>query len=189
MGSLAYLEAECAWELIDGEVVMLAPATTNHSLISGNIYSIFLHHLKGKQCIAIPDGATVFLTDSDHFVPDMMVVCDRSKVKPNGIYGAPDLVVEVLSPSTARNDKTRKKNVYAQCGVREYWLVSPREKTVEVYRPEGSNLVLYDVHAMPHDWDLADLTEEQRATMIPHFSCSLFDDLDISLEDIFYGTM
>ena len=175
-------------ELIGGRIVMMAPAFTNHTLISGNIYGIFWNYLKGKKCTPISDGSTVYLTDEDHFVPDMMVVCDPDKIKPDGVHGAPDLVVEVLSPSTARNDKTHKKSVYAHCGVREYWLVSPGDKTVEVYRTDGTELILHNIHALPPDWMLAKMSEEERAALETHFKCSLFDDLDIALEDVFYRT-
>ena len=118
----------------------------------------------------------------------MMVVCDPDKIKSDGIHGAPDLVVEVLSPSTARNDKTRKKDVYARCGVREYWLVSPGDKTVEVYRADGTGFAFHDIYALRPDWELAKMSGEERAAVVTHFKCSLFDDLDISLEDIFYRT-
>ena len=113
--NLAYQE-ERREELIGGKVVMMSPASTNHTFVSGNIHGIFWHYLKGKKCTPISDGSTVYLTDDDHFVPDFMVVCDPDKIKSDGIHGAPDLVVEVLSPSTMRNDKTRKKDVYARCG-------------------------------------------------------------------------
>ena len=185
--NLAYQE-ERRTELIGGKVVMMAPASTNHTFVSGNIHGIFWHYLKGKKCTPISDGSTVYLTDEDHFVPDMMVVCDTDKIKSDGIHGAPDLVVEVLSPSTARNDKTHKKEVYARCGVREYWLVSPGDKTVEVYRTDGIEFVLHDIYVLRPDWELAKMSEEERAALETHFKCSLFDDLDISLEDIFYRT-
>lgn len=187
--NLAYqYQEERREELIGGKIVMMSPAFTNHTLVSGNIYRIFGNYLYGKKCTPISDGSTVYLTDEDHFVPDMMVVCDPDKIKPDGVYGAPDLAVEVLSPSTARNDKTHKKSVYAQCGVREYWLVSPGDKTVEVYRTDGTELILHNIYALPPDWMLAKMSEEERAALETHFKCSLFDDLDISLEDVFYRT-
>lgn len=186
-GNLAYQE-ERREELIGGKVVMMSPASTNHTFVSGNIHSIFWHYLKGKKCAPISDGSTVYLTDEDHFVPDMMVVCDPDKIKGDGIHGAPDLVVEVLSPSTAKNDKTHKKDVYARCGVREYWIIHPEDKSVDIYRAEGTELVLHDVYALHEDWQLAQMSEEERAALITHFKCSLFEDLDISLEDIFYRT-
>ena len=185
--NLAYQE-ERRRELIDGKIVMMVPASINHTFTSGNIYSIFWNYLKGKKCTPIADGSTVYLTDKDHFVPDFMVVCDPEKIKSEGIYGAPDLVVEVLSPSTMRNDKTRKKDVYAKCGVREYWLVSPGDKSVEVYHTDGTELILHDIYALYPDWQLARMSGEERAAVVTHFQCSLFDDLDISLEDIFYRT-
>lgn len=172
-------------ELIGGKVMMMSPAATNHVLISGNIHYLFTSYLKGKPCTPIPDGVTVYLTDEDHFVPDFMVVCDRDKLKEDGIYGAPDLVVEVLSPSTVKRDRTHKKDVYGKCGVREYWLVDPASKTVEVYRNTGTELVLQEVYAVYPDWMLPRLTESERAAVVTHFKCSLFDDLDISLDDIF----
>lgn len=172
-------------ELIGGKVVMMSPAATNHALISNNISCLFTNYLKGKPCTPIPDGVTVYLTDEDHFVPDFMVVCDRDKIKGNGVYGAPDLVVEVLSPSTVKRDRTHKKDVYGKCGVREYWLVDPASKTVEVCRNTGTELVLQEVYAVYPDWMLPRLTESERAAVVTHFKCSLFDDLDISLDDIF----
>lgn len=172
-------------ELVGGKVVMMSPAATNHVLISGHIYRLFSNYLKGKPCTPIPDGVTVFLTDEDHFVPDFMVVCDRDKLKGDGVHGAPDLVVEVLSPSTVKRDRTRKKDVYGRCGVREYWLVDPASRTVEVYRNTGMDLILHEVYAVYPDWMLPRLTEEERAAVVTHFKCSLFDDLDIALDDIF----
>ena len=118
-----------------------------------------------------------------------MVVCDPEKNKPDGIHGAPDLVVEVLSPSTTRNDRDSKKEIYAKCGVREYWIVGPDEKSVEVYRIDGTQFVLHNIYTLHPGWQLAQMSEEELAKLETHFKCSLFDDLDISLEDIFYRTL
>lgn len=186
--NLAYRE-ERREELIGGEVVAMSPSPRwNHMAISGNIYGIFRGYLKGKKCTPIQDGFDLHLTEEDVFIPDFMIVCDPDKIKPDGVYGAPDLVVEVLSPSTARNDKTRKKDVYARCGVREYWLVSPGDKSVEIYRNSGTEFVFYDIYTLHADWELAQMTEAERAAVVTQFQCSLFDDLDIPLEDIFYRT-
>lgn len=176
-------------ELVGGKLVMMSPAATNHVLLSGNIYHIFANYLRGKKCTPIADGVTVYLTDEDHFVPDFMVVCDRDKLKTDGVHGAPDLVVEVLSPSTVKRDRTHKKDVYGRCGVREYWLVSPADKTIEAYRNNGTELVLHDAYSIYPDWMLPRLTESERAAVVTHFKCGLFDDLDISLDDIFEGLL
>ena len=118
-----------------------------------------------------------------------MVVCDRNKIKHDGVHGAPDVVVEVLSSSTMRNDRTYKKDVYERSGVREYWIVNPADKSVEVYRSNGTNFVLHDIYSLHPDWALAKMSEEERAAVETHFKCSLFDDFDISLDDIFSGLL
>lgn len=183
-GNLAFQEA---WpeELIDGKITAMSPVAPNHSLTAGNIYTIFKNHLKKRKCIPIFDGVMVYLTEDDRFIPDVMVVCDRDKIKADGVYGAPDLVVEVLSFSTMKNDRTRKKDVYGQCGVREYWLVSTGEQAVEVYLLQGEELVLDQVYTIHPDWMLEGMKEEERARVATHFRCSLFDDLNIALADIF----
>lgn len=183
-GNLAFQEA---WpeELIDGKITAMSPVAPNHSLTAGNIYTIFKNHLKKRKCTPIFDGVMVYLTEDDRFIPDVMVVCDRDKIKADGVYGAPDLVVEVLSFSTMKNDRTRKKDVYGQCGVREYWLVSTGEQAVEVYLLQGEELVLDQVYTIHPDWMLEGMKEEERARVATHFRCSLFDDLNIALADIF----
>lgn len=186
--NLAY-EAPRREELIGGEAVLMAPRPSwNHNRIAFNIAVLFENYLRGKQCTAIADGTDLYLSEKDRFIPDVMIVCDRDKIQWNGVHGAPDLVVEVLSPSTARNDKSYKKDAYAKAGVREYWIVSPGEKSVEVYRADGSGFVLHDIYALHPDWELAQMTEEERSEVVTHFKCSLFDDLDIPLEDLFYRT-
>ncbi len=185
--SLAYKEEYLKEELINGQVVLMSPQPLlNHVTIINNISILFGNYLKGKTCRPFPDGAAVFLTEKDYFVPDFMVVCDPEKIKNDGIHGAPDLVVEVLSPSTAKRDRTYKKQVYEQCGVREYWLVSPNEKSVEQYLLDNDQLVLHNVYAIYPDFQLARMTDEERAEATNYqFKCSLYDDLLINLEDIF----
>ena len=186
--NLAY-EAPRREELIGGEAVLMAPRPSwNHNQVAYNIATLFANFLKGKTCTPIADGMDLYLNEENHFVPDFMIVCDQKKIRPDGVHGAPDLVVDVLSPSTMRNDKARKKDIYARCGVQEYWLVSPGEKSVEVYRADGSGFVLHDIYALHPDWELAQMTEEERSEVVTHFKCSLFDDLDIPLEDLFYRT-
>ena len=187
-GNLAYQE-ERREELIGGKVVMMSPRPRwNHMSVAGNIYNIFSNYLRGKKCTPIQDGFDLYWDYENRLVPDFMVVCDPEKIKSDGVHGAPDLVVEVLSPSTMRNDKTKKKDAYARCGVREYWLVSPEEKSVEIYRTNGAELILHDIYALHPDWQLAQMTHEERAAVVTHFQCSLFPDLEIPLADLFYRT-
>lgn len=95
-----------------------------------------------NKCVALPVPIDVCLfankeietTDIKDWVrPDLIVVCDENKIGNKNITGAPDLVVEVLSPSTAKNDRLIKFNSYEKAGVKEYWIVDPYNQTIEVY--------------------------------------------------------
>lgn len=187
--NLAYRD-DLREELINGKVVAMSPRPSfNHNRIASNVYWAFENYLRGKRCTAVADGTDLYLTEQDRFVPDMMVVCNRDKIQHDGVHGAPDLVVEVLSPGTLRNDRGHKRDVYARCGVREYWIVNPADKSVEIYRLDGSGFVLHDIYAIHPDWELRQMTDEERAALVTQFKCSLFDDLEISLDDIFSGLL
>lgn len=187
--NLAYQDYP-AEELIGGKFVAMSPSPAiNHNRVIGNIYRIFAHYLNGRRCEPFADGVDVYLTEEDRFIPDMMVVCDPDKVKADGVYGAPDLVVEVLSPSTMRNDRMGKKEVYQTCGVREYWLVDPENRTIEQYLLQDGKLELNMVYASCRDDELERMSEQEKAELETHFQCSLYSDFDIALEDIFSGLL
>ena len=159
--NFAYQEARRE-EWIDGSIVAMSPRPAfNHNQVSYNIARIFGNYLYGKKCTPIADGMDLYLDDDNLFVPDFMVVCDPEKLKPDGVHGTPDL---------------------------EYWLVSPEEKSVEIYRTNGAELILHDIYALHPDWQLAQMTHEERAAVVTHFQCSLFPDLEIPLADLFYRT-
>lgn len=185
--NLAYQD-EFREELIGGELIAMSPAATNHNRISRNIFGIFWSYLKGKKCEPFGDGEAVYLTDDDHFIPDFMVVCDPDKIKQNGVHGAPDLVVEVLSFSTAKRDRGYKKDVYEQCGVREYWIVNPADKSVEVHLLIDGKFVLDNIYSFYTEEERAEIRDDEKALIVSQFKCSLYDDLEISLEDVFYRT-
>ena len=173
-------------ELISGKIVAMSPRpAVNHNFVSGNIYYIFRQYLQGKRCTPFADGTDLYLTEDDRYVPDGMIVCDPDKIQKDGVHGAPDLVVEVLSPSTARYDRGHKKDVYEKCGVKEYWIVSPADKVVEQYVLRDGKFVLHDTFAVFPDWMLEKMKPEERDAVQTEFKCSLYDDLSIRLEDIF----
>lgn len=173
-------------ELIDGQPVAMSPRPAwRHIAIGGNLYHIFRKYLNGKSCKPIPDGMDLYLSDKDHFIPDMMVVCEREKIHDDAVYGAPSLVVEILSSSTAKRDRTYKKSAYEAAGVKEYWIVSPGECTIEVYILKGSIFVLDDVHTIYSEVDLMKMSKEEKAAIRDSFQCRLFPDLEISLEEVF----
>lgn len=189
--NLAYQYEDEIWdEMIDGKIAAMSPRpSVNHNIISGNIYHIFKTYLSGKKCVPFGDGTDLYLTPKDRFVPDGMIVCDRDKIKLKGVYGAPDLVVEVLSPSTAKNDRGYKKRVYEICGIPEYWIVSPSEKAVYVYLLQNGQYHLDNVYSVYPDYMLAKMNDEEQAAIPTEFKCSLFSDLIIRLEDIFEDTL
>ena len=185
-GNLAY-KLEPREEIIGGKVVMMAQASTNHHRIADNIYGIFRDYLKDRKCEPFSDGESLVLVNKkEEYVPDGMVVCDPDKVQSDGVHGAPDLVLEVLSPSTARYDRTHKKDVYEKFGVREYWIVSPGDLSLEQYVLEDGKFVLRDIYHKYPAYMLEHMSDEERASVVTEFKCSLFDDLTIRLEDIFH---
>ena len=175
-------------ELIDGKIVAMSPRPAlNHNSIILNLSRIFGNYLLGKPCRPFGDGADLYLTEKDHFVPDFMIVCNKDKIKwDHHVEGAPDFVVEVLSPGTSRRDKGHKKRVYERCGVREYWIVSPMERFIEQYVLENGAFVLRDVYQHYRAYELEDLTEKEKAEVVTEIRPAIFDDLAIPLEEVFY---
>ncbi len=129
-------------ELIDGEAYMMAPPSRIHQKISGEIFRQLANYLEGKTCevYSAPFGVRLFEKDGDTpkdvdtiVEPDISVICDKNKLDRHGCTGAPDMVIEILSPSTLRHDRFVKLGLYQQAGVREYWIVEPETQTVQVY--------------------------------------------------------
>lgn len=131
------------YELIDGRAYLMAPAPSlEHQDVAGEIYRQLSNTLEGKPCrpfIAPVDVRLPKANELDEQIdtvvqPDVLVVCDESKLDRRGVRGAPDFVVEVLSSSTASHDHVLKRRVYERAGVREYWLVHPIDRMVTIYR-------------------------------------------------------
>jgi Uma2 family endonuclease len=120
-------------ELYDGEVRLMAEPTTRHQSVAGEIFGQLWQFLKGKPCKAFhtPIGVRLNAEEDTVFEPDIIVVCDKTKLDGKKCNGAPDLVVEVLSPSSVRYDKIRKYDKYLAAGVREYWIVDPDKNTLQ----------------------------------------------------------
>lgn len=182
-GNLAY-QKEIWEETLNGKIYLMSPRPLiNHNRIAFNISMAFHHYLKGKTCETFSDGVDVHLTENDCVIPDAMIVCNRDIIKRDGIYGAPDLIVEVLSPSTAKNDRGYKKNLYEKSGVKEYWIVIPETRSVEVYLLNDGTYELNDVYSIfPEE---IKLTEEEKALYKDEVKVSLYDDFSIPLDEIF----
>lgn len=128
-------------ELIDGVFYDMAGPNIPHQLIGGDIYSQLLQYVKqhGRKCMPFIAPTDVQL-DRDIWTmvqPDVLIVCDRSKINRKRVFGAPDFAVEILSPSSKRKDLLIKSAKYHNAGVREYWLVDPMAETVTVFLFEG----------------------------------------------------
>ena len=175
-------------EMLDGRIYNMASPSPNHNRVAGNIYLKFRNFLKGKRCRVFMDGVDVKFNDKNVVIPDVMIVCNKDIIKKDGIYGAPDLIVEVLSPSTAERDIGYKKELYAQHGVSEYWIVNPADKTVQVYLLRDNLYRLDKIYQIYEDWFIEKKMEpEEVAAIIMEFRPSLpgFEDLLINVEEIF----
>lgn len=130
------------YELINGEAVMMAGPTYEHQLISSELVRQFGNILADKPCQVLhaPFDVRLFEKDDEKpwnvdtiVQPDILVICDHKKIDKHGIKGAPDLIIEILSPSNFRHDRIVKLNLYNEAGVREYWIVDPTNKSVQVF--------------------------------------------------------
>jgi Uma2 family endonuclease len=128
------------YEIIDGEVFDMTSPSFTHQSISMELSRQFANYFEDKPCKVVCAPFDVILTKSakkndEIFTvvqPDIMVICDRKKIEERGIVGAPDLVVEIISPSTSSKDNIIKRRVYEQAGVKEFWLISPVERLIRV---------------------------------------------------------
>lgn len=140
-------------ELIDGYPMMMSSPAIAHQRAVIAISSQLFDYLKGKKCEAFHAPVDVRLFEEEGnrpedvdtvVIPDVMVVCDPKKLDDTGCKGAPDMVVEVLSPSNRRHDLITKFNLYQQAGVREYWIVNPSDKFVQVFLLEDGRYTAKD---------------------------------------------
>ncbi|MDR2661746.1 MAG: Uma2 family endonuclease [Treponema sp.] len=163
------------FELIDGIAYAMAAPNDSHQAILTELVVQMGSYLRGKPCKVRPAPYDVRLfyeeDESDDTVvqPDISVICDEKKRGSEGCRGAPDLVVEVLSPSNTADETVRKFNLYMKAGVREYWIVSPKEKTLQAFTLQNGTYMgrVYDSGAV--------------------LPSAAIEGLSISLSDVFTG--
>ncbi len=130
-------------ELIDGKIYMMAPLARIHQKLITELVSAFHRHIKNNKgdCEIYPAPFAVFLNADDwnYVEPDVSIICDKSKLTDKGCNGAPDLVIEIVSPSTQQMDYGIKLFKYRTAGVREYWIINPTTRIVNVYDFENEN--------------------------------------------------
>ena len=125
-------------EVINGVIYALASPSREHEDIASNLHGIFWSYLRGKKCkvytsfdVRLLQKGETKNTASNVVRPDVLVVCDEKKLSRYGCIGAPDLIIEILSPSTSRMDKITKLNLYQEHGALEYWIVDPLHQTID----------------------------------------------------------
>jgi len=159
------------YELIDGVPLLMASPTPAHQLISAELSFLFCNYLQGKECRLIHPVDTVLSYGKGkdtYFIPDLIVLCSRNKIKRNGIFGAPNLVIEILTPSTSSRDRVEKRYKYEEAGVKEYWIVDPRNKSIEV------SLLQENGKFISRTYKLGDMIK-----------VSIFKDFEINVVDVF----
>jgi Uma2 family endonuclease len=136
---------EKRYEIIEGIPYAMASPSQAHQEIVGEIFNQLYNFLKGKPCKAFVAPFDVRLNvnsfDDTVVVPDILVVCDKSKLNGKSLKGAPDLIIEILSPFNVRHDTVKKYRQYQKAGVKEYWIVDPVTQTVQVHTLENGRYI------------------------------------------------
>lgn len=162
------------FEYIDGVVYMSPSPSTKHQQISMILGSEIYNYLKGKQCqvFSAPFDIRLYkegLQGEKIVIPDISVICDKAGLGENYYKGVPDLIVEILSPSNQSHDLVFKLNLYMQYGVKEYWIVNPMLKTIQVYELD----------------DYGNYAQQAVKSESGDIHSKVLKDFKISLEDVF----
>lgn len=134
-------------ELIDGQIYDMAPPSRRHQEIAGELFTIIHNYIKSKggSCKPFIAPFAVFLNEDDknYVEPDISVICKPEKLTERGCNGAPDWIIEIVSPSSRRMDYFTKLFKYRTVGVREYWIVDPDKNRITVYNFESEDTIEY----------------------------------------------
>ena len=157
-------------ELIDGQFYDMAAPSRIHQEILSSLHLEIGNYLRSKKgsCKIYPAPFSVKLFDNRKTVvePDISVICDPNKLTDQGCTGAPDWIIEIVSPSTSSHDYVRKLNLYMDAGVREYWIVDPVQRHIVVYYLEKTQ------------FKMTTYTFQDKVKV------NLYDDLWISLQEL-----
>ena len=171
-------------EKINGVVYDMSPTPGfKHGIINSNLHRIIGNGLKDSLCLVFMENLDFKYNPNisdDYLCPDIMVVCDRKHLKGSFYSGIPKFIAETLSPSTAKRDKTIKKDIYEQSGVEEYWIVSP-QGSFEIYYLENKRYVLEHSYMLQADKEDEDYNVEQAVAL------KTFPHIKMTLGEIFKG--
>jgi Uma2 family endonuclease len=166
-------------EIFKGKLFKMSPApSTSHQKIASNLHGILWSKFKNHSCKLFSAPFDVRLldkkkstNDSEVFTvvqPDLCIICDENKLDQRGAFGAPDLVIEILSPGNSKKEMKYKFDLYEEAGVLEYWIVNPADKTILIYILKDNQFI--GIHPL--------IEEDQiKSPLFPH--------LDFILEEIF----
>ena len=158
------------YEIIDGDLFMVPSPNESHQHILTNILYILINYVRRNKLGAIYCAPfDILFSDEDIVQPDVIFVSNKNKkiITKDNIKGSPDLLVEILSPSTSKRDMGIKKKLYARHGVREYWIVDPKRETFDVFRLKGCEF------------------EGKRYGVQDYLSSDVIKDLTIEVKEIF----
>jgi Uma2 family endonuclease len=179
---LDYKDDYKKYEVIDGVIYNMSPSPHfKHGIIDGNIYEIIKRGLKGSLCRVFIENLDYKYSadEKDNFViPDIMIVCDRKHLKGGSYDGTPKFIVETLSPSTAKKDRSIKKDLYEKAGVSELWLVSTKGIVEIYYLVDGK-------YQIEHNYILVDDVEDVDYNAKTIIKLRDFPNIEMTLEDIF----
>lgn len=176
------------YELINGKKFRLPSMTPAQDQIKGRVMLCIGEYLVKNKRGYFFSNVEVHFDEKNIFVPDFVVVLkENEQILAQGdfIYGAPDLVVEVLSKSTRKNDLTIKKDIYETQGVKEYWIIDPYMKAISVYLLRDGKYFLDDDYILFDDKELELLTDEEKADVKYEVPVSILDGLKVPLKYIF----
>ena len=135
-------------ELIDGQIYYMAPPSWEHQKISRKLHQAIANYIDNNngECEALAAPFAVFLNEDgrNYVEPDISVICDLSKLDSKGCHGAPDWIIEIVSPSSKPRDYMTKLFKYRMAGVREYWIVDSEKQMITVYAFEKDTVEQYD---------------------------------------------
>ena len=176
------LYGEPDYEIIGGEKFFMAAAAPNltHGIIVSKIAHIFWAYIEANdiKSLVFGDNVDVYFSNNEHYMPDVSVVCNFEIIGDGKrLYGAPDLIVEVMSDSTMKNDIGIKKDTYEKYGVKEYWIVDPWSKRIEVYHNIDGRFKLDDVYKT--------VSDDENIEVKTQIKVSIFDDLIVDICNIF----
>ena len=140
-------EEPVRYELFNGEAFMMASPSVAHQALQAGLTAMFDNWLQGKSCKVFGSPLDVRLfpkndkSDTTVVQPDMLVVCDQSKLSKGSVDGPPDLIIEIMSPSNTHSELFRKFHYYLKAGVREYWVIDPELKKVSVHVYENGHYI------------------------------------------------